>query len=88
VPGIDASIAAFLRLSQGVDFDAPDGLPVTLVLGLLVPEQASEQHLEELSAIAKLLSRPVMREALAQAASSSALYEALAAPALPAQAGA
>ena len=88
VPGIDASIAAFLRLSQGVEFDAPDGVPVTLVLGLLVPEEASEQHLEELSAIAKLLSRPAMREALAQAASSSALYEALSAPALPAQAGA
>jgi PTS system nitrogen regulatory IIA component len=71
-----------------VEFDAPDGVPVTLVLGLLVPEEASEQHLEELSAIAKLLSRPSLREALAQASSSSALYDALTAPGLPAQAGA
>jgi len=53
-----------------------------------VPEEASEQHLEELSAIAKLLSRPSLREALAQASSSSALYDALTAPGLPAQAGA
>ena len=53
VPGLDGSVAAFVRLSQGTPFDAPDGQPVTLVLGLLVPEQASEQHLEELSGIAE-----------------------------------
>jgi PTS system nitrogen regulatory IIA component len=88
VPGIEASTAAFVRLSQGVDFDAPDGVPVTLVLGLLVPEEASEQHLEELSAIAKLLSRPALRETLAQAASSSTLYDALTGPALAAGVGA
>jgi PTS system nitrogen regulatory IIA component len=88
VPGIDGSIAAFVRLSQGVEFDAPDGLPVTLVLGLLVPEQASEQHLGELSSIAKRLSRPELRSALAEAGSSSAIFEALTAPAEPAQAGA
>jgi PTS system nitrogen regulatory IIA component len=77
VPGIDSSIAAFVRLSDGVDFDAPDAAPVKLVMGLLVPEQASEQNLEELSAIARQLSSPGLREALAQATSSSALYELL-----------
>lgn len=77
VPGIDASIAAFVRLSDGVDFDAPDAAPVKLVMGLLVPEQASEQNLEELSAIARQLSSSELREALAQATSSSALYELL-----------
>jgi PTS system nitrogen regulatory IIA component len=88
VPGIDGSIAAFVRLSQGVEFDAPDGIPVRLVLGLLVPEQASEQHLGELSSIAKRLSRPELRAALADAGSSSSIFEALTAPAEPAQAGA
>ena len=88
VPGIDSSIAAFVRLSQGVEFDAPDAAPVTLVLGLLVPEQASEQHLEELSAVAKSLSRPALRAVLTEAGSSSAIFEALTAPAEPAQAGA
>jgi len=88
VPGIDGSIAAFVRLSQGVEFDAPDGAAVTLVLGLLVPEQASEQHLGELSSIAKRLSGPPLRAALAEAGSSSAIFEALTAPAEPAEAGA
>ena len=88
VPGIDGSIAAFVRLSQGVEFDAPDGVPVTLVLGLLVPEQASEQHLGELSSIAKRLSRPALRAVLAEAGSSSAIFEALTAPAEPVEAGA
>ena len=88
VPGIDGSIAAFVRLSQGVEFDAPDGVPVRLVLGLLVPEQASEQQLGELSSIAKRLSLPALRETLAEAGSTSAIYEALTAPGEPAQAGA
>jgi PTS system nitrogen regulatory IIA component len=81
VPGIESSVAAFVRLSRGVEFDAPDGGPVALVLGLLVPEQASEQHLEELSEMAQLLSRPALREGLLRASSSSALFEALTAPA-------
>lgn len=88
VPGIDASVGAFVRLSQGVDFGAPDGAPARFVLGLLVPDEASEQHLEELCAIAKLLSRPDVRDALANAPSSSALYEALAASSVPVPAGA
>jgi PTS system nitrogen regulatory IIA component len=77
VPSIDASLAAFVKLSQGVEFDAPDGAPVTLVLGLLVPEQASEQHLEELSSLARLLSRPALRQELLQSNSTSALFETL-----------
>jgi PTS system nitrogen regulatory IIA component len=88
VPGVDGSIAAFVRLSQGIEFDAPDGVPVTLVLGLLVPEQASEQHLGELSSIARRLSLPALRAALAEAGSSSAIYDALTAHGEPAEAGA
>jgi nitrogen PTS system EIIA component len=88
VPGIESSIAAFVRLSQGIDFDAPDSAAVTLVLGLLVPEQASEQHLEDLSAIAKQLSRAELRDALAQAGSSSTLFELLTTPAQAADAAA
>jgi PTS system nitrogen regulatory IIA component len=77
VPSIDGSIAAFVRLSDGIEFDAPDGAPVRLVMALLVPEQASEQNLEELSAIAKLLQNAALRDALANAGSSSAIYELL-----------
>jgi len=52
VPGLDRALAAFLRLDQGVDFDAPDHLPVDLVFGLLVPEDSTDEHLETLAIIA------------------------------------
>jgi len=52
VPGLGRTLAAFLRLGQGVDFDAPDHRPVDLVFGLLVPEESTDEHLETLATIA------------------------------------
>ena len=36
---------AYLRLKTPLPFDAPDGLPVSDVLVILVPKQATEEHL-------------------------------------------
>ena len=52
VPGLGRTLAAFLRLGKGVDFDAPDHRPVDLVFGLLVPEKSTDEHLDILAAIA------------------------------------
>jgi hypothetical protein len=68
-----------------VEFDAPDGVPVTIVLGLLVPEEASEQQLEELSAIAKLLSRPSLRAAFRPSRLQQRALRGARRPNLPAQ---
>lgn len=57
VPGLGIAIGAFLRLrGGGVDFDAPDELPVDLVFALLVPEAATETHLNLLAELAELFS--------------------------------
>lgn len=48
--------ALFLRSSTPVPFEAPDGHPVDLFFSLLVPEHATDQHLEWLSEIAELCS--------------------------------
>ena len=45
-----------LRCAQPIAFDAPDEEPVGLLIFLLVPEAATQQHLEILSEIAELLS--------------------------------
>ena len=45
-----------LRLDGAIPFDAPDGQPVRLLVFLLVPEHATEEHLEILSEAAELLS--------------------------------
>ncbi|BBE08735.1 MAG: PTS IIA-like nitrogen-regulatory protein PtsN [Glomeribacter sp. 1016415] len=49
-------LAAFIRLAEPIPFEAPDELPVALLIFLLVPEQATQQHLDILSEIAQLLS--------------------------------
>ena len=38
--------AVFVRPYAGIPFDAPDAEPVRLILALLVPEHANEQHPE------------------------------------------
>ncbi len=68
IKGLKDALGAFVRLSQPVPFDAPDGKPVNLVFALLVPEHATEKHLEILSELAQMFSDRELREALAGAA--------------------
>ena len=56
VPGLATPCAALLTLSEGVDFDAIDDAPVDLLVGLLVPEDADEAHLQILATLATHLS--------------------------------
>ena len=64
VPGLDHTLAAFLRLRRGVDFDAPDQGPVDLVFGLLVPDESTDEHLQVLAAIAQVLSDETVRSSI------------------------
>jgi len=65
VKGLETPLAAFIRLAQPVPFDAPDGEPVTMLMCLLVPETATQQHLDILAELAQLMSNKALREALA-----------------------
>ncbi|MGL4668852.1 MAG: PTS sugar transporter subunit IIA [Saezia sp.] len=79
IKGVTQPLAAVLRLQQPIAFDAPDDLPVDLLFFLLVPEAATQEHLEILSQIAEMLSDQVFRDALKKAGSSQELYEIIAA---------
>ena len=61
------AIAAALTLHDGVDFDAPDGEPVNLVVGLIVPEESTEEHLNILATLAESFSDPSKVRALCEA---------------------
>ncbi|MGI9134553.1 MAG: PTS sugar transporter subunit IIA, partial [Rhodoferax sp.] len=56
--------AAVFQLAQPIVFDAPDDQSVNLLIFLLVPEAATQRHLEILSEIAELLSDAALREKL------------------------
>jgi PTS system nitrogen regulatory IIA component len=73
--GCASPISALLHLNAPVDFDAIDGAPVDLLFVLLVPEAATDAHLELLRQIASMLDRKEVRERLRSAASNEALYQ-------------
>jgi len=77
VKGLKQPSAAFMRLKDPIEFAAPDGEPVSILIFLLVPEKATQQHLEILSFIAQLLSDTEARERLASAADRNQVYELL-----------
>src|SRR5205823_2609037 len=75
IKGLKEALGAFIRLAQPVPFDAPDGGPVTLVFVLLVPEKATEKHLQILSELAQMFSDRALRETMSAAADAQALYQ-------------
>jgi len=77
IKGLKESIAAFIRVDPPIQFDAPDGQPVALMIFLLVPEQASQQHLDILSELTQMLSDKPFRESLLSAADPLAVHVAL-----------
>jgi nitrogen PTS system EIIA component len=79
IKGLKDALGAFVRLAQAVPFDAPDGKPVTLLFVLLVPEQATEKHLQILSELAQMLSDRALRESMKDAADPVALHQLIAA---------
>jgi PTS IIA-like nitrogen-regulatory protein ptsN len=68
---------AFIRLQEAVDFDAPDSKPVSLVFALLVPEAATDEHLEILSHLASRFADKTVREALLQSKDILAVHQLL-----------
>src|SRR3990170_6100663 len=74
IKGLKDALGAFVRLAQPVPFDAPDGKPVSLVFTLLVPEQATEKHLQILSELAQMFSDRDLRDALAGAPDAGTLH--------------
>jgi PTS system nitrogen regulatory IIA component len=71
----DTIRGAILMLEEGVDYDAPDKQPVDVFFALLVPEQASDAHIQCLSAIAKLLKQEGFCRQLRNAYNNQALYD-------------
>lgn len=72
--GVDSSVGAFMRLKHPLDYDAHDANPVDLVFGLMVPQNANEEHLKHLAAIAEMFSDEAFCKKLRAAEDDAALY--------------
>lgn len=64
IKGLKDPYAAFIRLAEPVRFDASDGRQANLLFFVLVPETATQLHLDLLAEIARLVSNPSLRQSL------------------------
>lgn len=64
IKGLREAAVALVRMKEPIPFDAPDGNPVSLICILLVPEKATDQHLQILSELAQMFSDKIFRESL------------------------
>jgi PTS system nitrogen regulatory IIA component len=74
IKGLKSPMAAVFQLTQAIGFDAPDEQAVKLLIFLLVPEAATQKHLEILSEIAELLSNASTRDNMISSATASSLH--------------
>ncbi len=54
IKNLPQAVAAFVRPKLPIPFDAPDAKPVWAMLVLLVPEHATEEHLQILAELAQM----------------------------------
>ena len=62
--GVKNIISALIRTKNTVPYETPDNHPVKIVLALIVPEKATEAHLQTLANISHMFSNQKFRENL------------------------
>jgi nitrogen PTS system EIIA component len=75
IKGLKEALGALVRMKQSIPFDAPDGQPVALIFVLLVPDRATDVHLQILSELAQMFSDKAFRERLMAAAGAPELHQ-------------
>ncbi len=75
IKGLKEALGALVRMKASIPFDAPDGQPVALVFVLLVPDRATDVHLQILSELAQMFSDKIFRERLLSASGASELHQ-------------
>lgn len=75
IKGLKDALGGFIRLAAPVQFDSPDARPVTLLFVLLVPEAATERHLQLLSELAQMFSDREFREQISTVNSAEDIHQ-------------
>lgn len=69
-------MGTLVQLKQPIDFDAIDDQPIDLVFVLVVPEEATDEHLQILSSLAMVFSQSDLLQQLRAATDDQELFEA------------
>jgi PTS system nitrogen regulatory IIA component len=74
VKGLKNAVGALVRMKTPIPFDAPDGQSVALIFLLLVPDRATDAHLQILSELAEMFSDQTFRNQLLAATAAADLH--------------
>jgi len=69
------AVIAIITLKEAIDYDSIDRQPVDIAFGLLVPQDANQEHLNLLANIASLMSDDSNKKALSSATSAEQIIK-------------
>lgn len=72
---LDKTVACFVRLKEGVNFEAPDNQLVDMAFAVVIPEHVTDEHLQILSALASIFSQESVCEAIRNASSAEQIND-------------
>jgi PTS system nitrogen regulatory IIA component len=73
--GLTAPIAALVKLPSGIDFEAIDNAPVDILFALIVPSDATDEHLQLLASVVERVNNPDTLKKIRKTNTPAALYE-------------
>lgn len=73
--GIDKALGALLVLKSGIPFDSGDNEFVDIIFVLVIPKDATDEHLQLLANLAEILNSKNFRDKLREATDNSTLFE-------------
>ena len=78
LPQLDTQCAALLIVPGGVNFDAIDDTPVTILFAVIGPKRATGEHLKTLARVSRLLRNKGFRDQLIGSANAGVAYDLIA----------
>ena len=75
LPQLEQQVAALLIVPNGVEFQAIDDAPVTILFGVITPKLRTGEHLKTLARVSRLLRNKDFRQRLIHSADAQSAYE-------------
>ena len=74
VESVESQVAALILCPSGIDFDAVDKAPVSIIFGVIGPKRATGEHLRVLARISRLLRDSGTRDELVSSGDATKAY--------------
>jgi len=76
IPNFPRPLCVLVQLKNKIDFDEKQSSPVGIIISLLIPDHADQDHVAILSSLAKKLKEPRYLQGLIQANNEEQLFQA------------